>query len=195
MAPQALLPQLDATYEGDMDTLDTSCECLAAAVADLKELGEDFTELVRYCGDLACATCAGRQLQTVCPKDAQHVGDEQLANANAQLDEDISAFFENPNADLPKPLEDGSAADFLAQGTQKMDCGGNVSQLIDAYIAEYSRKEDSDFDELLNMENAPLLERSVNGNYEPWEMVDVHEQQVGLAELEEAGFEWVKTTK
>ena len=191
---------LNAASEGEMATLTTTCEGLAAAVADLKELGADFTEILRDCGDLGCVTCASRRIQTVCLKEVQKVDDEQLAKkaeeAKAeQLEKDITAFFEIPGAPLPKIFgDDDDAADRLGQDVTEWDSCENASQQIDEYIAQLSREENSDFDEFVNMNHPPLFEQGGAFSEESWEMTHVQEQQVGLAEVDAAGFKWAETT-
>ena len=203
MSPQDIPPPLNeaTATEDTLPPLDDSCACLAAAIADLKDLGADFTDVMPDCGQPACATCAPRRFKTNCPKDAQGLDDEVLSRSvifssecamdeeereeeARTLDQEIVDFFETPGADLPDLFPEDSGVGELLE----MECGEDASQLIDRYIAEYSGERFSDLDELRDLHPEPLFfEQSGALSGELWEMVDVTEQQVGGAEIDEEG--------
>ncbi|KAL9099316.1 MAG: hypothetical protein Q9163_005165 [Psora crenata] len=198
--------------EGKMASLDTSCRCLAAAVANLKDLGANFSDMVRHCGDPKCPICVSCKCpEAIRPRDAQVKDEEELAAdaaARKRLSRELTGFFPNPGAPLPKLCDEDEVADFIARagggagegGAESLmtefDAGENSSQLIDEYIAEYAREQRAaDFDGLEGMEVDPtfLEQFSTVANAdkygEPWEMVNVREQQVGLVEIEDAALE------
>ena len=173
--------------------------CLAAAVADLRDMGIMFPEFAPDGGSDDCARCV-RARDTRAPKDLgpNLPNDESEAEKQDRLARDIEAFFDNPEAmTMPALGEDGEmpSAQSMDDTSASLD-GTNVDHDIDQTLREASRKElesinesmwaavDGEQSELLNdIDRLCGLPGDDDGDFV---MINIDEAGIGLLEIDKA---------
>lgn len=172
--------------------------CLAAAVADLRNMGITFPEFAPDCGSKDCAYCV-RARNDRAPKDLgpNLPNDESEAEKQDRLARDIEAFFDNPEAmTIPALGEDSKmpSAQSMNDTSASID-RANVDHDVDQTLREASRKELESIDESMwaaaDREQPALLNEidrrcGLPDSDEGFEMINVDEAGIGLLEIDKA---------
>ena len=172
--------------------------CLAAAVADLRDMGITFPEFAPDCGSEDCVYCVrARKDRASRGRGSDLPNDESEAEKQDRLARDIEAFFDDPEAmtiptlgedsEIPsaQPINDASAS--IARL--------NVDHNVDQTLTEASRKELDSINESMwaaaDGEQPRLLTEidrrcGLPDDDEDFELVDIDEAHIGLLEIDKA---------
>lgn len=168
--------------------------CLAAAVADLRDMGITFPEFAPDCGSQDCAHCVrARHSRAQTGPGPNLPNDESEAEKQERLARDIEAFFDDPDAMTMPAL--GEDNEIPNNDTSASIARSNVDHDVDQTLREASRQELEGINESMwaaaDGEQPKLLndiDRRCglpNGD-EGFEMIDIEEARIGLLEIDNA---------
>ena len=172
--------------------------CLAAAVADLRDMGITFPEFSPDCGSEDCAHCVRARNDRARTGPGPNIPDvESEAEKQDRLAQDIEAFFDDPEMIMIPALgEDSETPSAEASNDASASIArSNIDHDVDQALREASRKELESINEWMRAatdEEQPELLNEIDSQCglpdddEGFEMVNIDEARVGLLEIDKA---------